>query len=480
MLRRSSTLTLDLQKICDLLITTFSFMGAYVLSQHFFPDTLKDNLTHSNYYLIMLLVIISWFIAFKWINMYMSYREQPFILFFKTVIKSCLMGMVLLSIALFYLRIPGDHRFLLTLFLFLNICMLTIEKFIILKTLEKLRTDGFNTRRILIIGSKKRAISVIQTIEAHKASGYKIMGCFEIDPDRLGQTVINGHKVIGVIDTLEAYCRNNIVDELIFAVPLKKIANGEQYFILAERMGIKVRIVPDWQLHYLEYRPNIGTLRIENFLGVYNMVIQSTPQNEGALLIKRAFDITFSLFCMLLLSPLLLGIAIAIRFYTKGPIFYIQERLGINGRIFKLYKFRTMIENADEMRKDLENMNEADGPVFKIKKDPRIIPRIGHFLRRTGLDELPQLLNVLQGKMSLVGPRPPIANEVFKYSVDQRRRLSMKPGITCLWQISPNRNDMSFEEWMQLDLKYIDTWSLFNDFVILFMTIRAVIAGEGR
>jgi lipopolysaccharide/colanic/teichoic acid biosynthesis glycosyltransferase len=183
---------------------------------------------------------------------------------------------------------------------------------------------------------------------------------------------------------------------------------------------------------------------------------------------------------MVLLSPVFIGIGLAIKLFSKGPVFYTQERLGMNGRRFMVYKFRTMVKGADERLKELAEMNEADGPVFKIKNDPRIIPYIGSFLRKSSLDELPQLFNVLKGEMSLVGPRPPIPKEVDEYSVWHRRRLSMKPGMTCLWQIAPQRNDLSFEEWMKLDLKYIDNWSLFNDFKILVLTAKAVMTGAGR
>jgi exopolysaccharide biosynthesis polyprenyl glycosylphosphotransferase len=245
-------------------------------------------------------------------------------------------------------------------------------------------------------------------------------------------------------------------------------------------MGIKVRIIPDWEIHYLMYRPDIATIQFEDFLGVYNMAFQSTPQNEGALLIKNALDYVGAVILIILLLPLLAAIGLAIKIFSSGPVFYQQERLGMNGRRFMVYKFRTMVADADERLKELVEMNEADGPVFKIRKDPRVIPYVGTFLRRTSLDELPQLINVLKGEMSLVGPRPPIPKEVDEYSVWQMRRLSMKPGMTCLWQCAPRRNDLSFEEWMKLDLKYIDTWSLFNDLKILVLTIKAVMTGSGR
>jgi len=362
----------------------------------------------------------------------------------------------------------------------LNICLLTLSKFIIFKTLEKVRTDGFNTRNVLIVGSQGRARQIIEAVEKFKATGYKVLGCFDVEEEKLGTKVLNGHKVIGLVTDLEHYLRDNIVDELIFAMSLQKIKKGDRYIVMAESMGIKVRIIPDWELHYLMYRPDIATIQFEEFLGVYNMTLQSTPQNEGKLLIKNAVDFVSTVILVVLFLPFFIGIGLAIKIFSKGPVFYKQERLGMNGRRFMVYKFRTMVKDADELLKELEEMNEADGPVFKIKDDPRIIPHVGSFLRKSSLDELPQLFNVLKGEMGLVGARPPIPKEVDEYSVWHRRRLSMKPGMTCLWQIAPRRNDLSFEEWMKLDLKYIDNWSLFNDFKILVLTAKAVLTGAGR
>jgi lipopolysaccharide/colanic/teichoic acid biosynthesis glycosyltransferase len=178
--------------------------------------------------------------------------------------------------------------------------------------------------------------------------------------------------------------------------------------------------------------------------------------------------------------PLFVLISLAIVIVSPGPVFYRQERLGRGGRRFNVLKFRTMVMNADQMLDQLREMNEADGPAFKIRNDPRIIPWVGTFLRKTSLDELPQLINVLKGDMSLVGPRPPLPNEVDQYEIWQRRRLSMKPGLTCFWQIAPRRNDLTFDEWMRLDLEYIDKWSLHLDFLILLRTAGAVLTGAGR
>lgn len=480
MLKEHSTFILDMQKATDIGITAFSFIAAYFIKRNLLPGKLSKLSIEPNYYIVLLLIIIAWYISFKWAGMYMSYRQQPFWHFFTAILKACFLGMVILNITMYFLHIQGISRLLIGIFLVLNVFLLTLAKFLIYKILEKIRADGLNTRNILIVGSKQRAIELIETVERYKSTGYRVLGCFDVDESQVGQTVVNGHEVIGLVKDLEAYLRNHVVDELVFAMPLRLIEKGDRYMALAESLGVSVRIIPDWELHYLMYRPDIATIKFENFLGVHTMALQSTPQNEGKMLVKHMGDFAVALALTLLLLPVFLAIGIAIKVFSKGPVFYKQERLGMNGRHFMMYKFRTMIDHADEMLKELAEMNEVDGPVFKIRKDPRIIPYVGTFLRKTSLDELPQLLNVLKGEMSLVGPRPPIPKEVDEYSVWHRRRLSMKPGMTCLWQIAPRRNDLSFEEWMKLDLKYIDNWSLFNDFKILVLTAKAVLTGAGR
>ncbi|MDA3789399.1 MAG: sugar transferase [Desulfobacula sp.] len=480
MLKEHSTFILDMQKTIDIGITAFSFIAAYFIKRNLLPGSLSNLSKDPNYYIVLLLIIIAWYISFKWMGMYMSYRRQPLWQFFITILKSCLLGIILVNIAMYFLHIQGISRLLMGIFLILSISLLTLSKFIIFKILEKVRTDGLNTRNVLIVGSKERAKDLIKAVEKYKATGYRVLGCFDVDEAQLGQPVFNGHEVIGLVKDLEAYLRDNIVDELIFAIPLKKLEKGDQTLAFAESLGINVRIIPDWELHYLMYRPGVAVIRFEEFLGVQTMALQSTPHNEGAMLIKHVFDFLGALILTIILLPVFIGIGLAIKVFSKGPVFYKQERLGMNGRRFMVYKFRTMTEHADEMLKELAEMNEADGPAFKIRNDPRIIPYVGSFLRKTSLDELPQLFNVLKTEMGLVGPRPPIPKEVDEYSVWHRRRLSMKPGMTCLWQIAPRRNELSFEDWMKLDLKYIDTWSLFNDFKILVLTAKAVLTGAGR
>jgi exopolysaccharide biosynthesis polyprenyl glycosylphosphotransferase len=192
---------------------------------------------------------------------------------------------------------------------------------------------------------------------------------------------------------------------------------------------------------------------------------------------KRIMDLTVSFLMIILLSPLLLGVALVIKFTSPGPVLFIQPRVGMNKRSFKLFKFRSMYVNAEQRLKELAHLNEMDGPVFKIKNDPRITP-IGRFIRKTSIDELPQLFNVLTGHMSLVGPRPPLLDEVNRYEWLFRKRLSIKPGITCLWQIS-GRNEVTFKQWMEMDKYYVENWSLWLDIEILLKTIPAVLFRKG-
>jgi exopolysaccharide biosynthesis polyprenyl glycosylphosphotransferase len=213
-------------------------------------------------------------------------------------------------------------------------------------------------------------------------------------------------------------------------------------------------------------------------MGLPFMSLSSIPHKNADLIIKAVIDYFVAGFSLIILSPLLILIAITIKLTSKGPILFTQIRSGLNGRQFTLYKFRTMVSNAEELKEQLKVINEMDGPVFKITNDPRVTP-VGHFLRRTSLDELPQLFNIIKGEMSLVGPRPPLPSEVQEYQLWQRRKLSMKPGLTCIWQVS-GRNNVSFKEWMTMDLEYIDKWSLFLDFKLLVLTVKEVTHGGGK
>jgi len=223
---------------------------------------------------------------------------------------------------------------------------------------------------------------------------------------------------------------------------------------------------------------NLTNAFSENIADHKFLTFTNVPYKPSSLTIKTIFDIFISFIAIIVLSPLLLGIVLAVFFSSRGPVIFTQERIGLRGRPFRLYKFRTMVIDAEEQLKELETKNESDGPTFKIAADPRIT-KVGKFLRKTGLDELPQLFNVLKGEMSLIGPRPPLESETRQYKRWQLRRLSVKPGLSCFWQIKPERNSIKFEKWMEMDLAYIDNWSLRLDFLIMVKTIKTVFQRSG-
>jgi exopolysaccharide biosynthesis polyprenyl glycosylphosphotransferase len=265
--------------------------------------------------------------------------------------------------------------------------------------------------------------------------------------------------------------QNHVVDELLFAVNNDELERLEPLIDRCHKEGIRTRVD-------LGFFPRtFPRVHLENLRHIPLLTLGSTPNNEFALFAKRAVDLIVSALALILLSPLLLIIAILVRLTSPGPILYRQIRCGLNGRRFALYKFRSMVANADELRADLDSLNELEGPAFKMKNDPRCTP-LGRWLRKFSLDELPQLWNVLIGEMSFVGPRPPLPQEVEMYAPWQRRRLRMRPGLTCLWTLE-GRNRLSFDRLVQFDLAYIDNWSLWLDLKIFLKTIPHVALGRG-
>ena len=389
-------------------------------------------------------------------------------------------GIVIMSVALYVLKIKDISRIMIGLFATLDVALLILRRLIHRHISARKMNDPAVARQVLIIGTKERAKEIMATILGNKDQGFGIVGCLDPDPLRVGGRIENGVEVIGRMEDLNEVLRHRVVDEVVFAMPLQEIENADRYIFIAEQMGVAVRIVPDWQIHYLSYQPILASTLFETLAGVPVLSLVTAKKPAAATMIKGAIDVGVAGLALLILSPLMVLVALMIKIVSPGPVLFRQVRCGLNGRRFTLYKFRTMTSDAEKKLEDLKKLNEADGPVFKIRKDPRIIPLIGSFLRRHALDELPQLFNILKGEMSLVGPRPPIPAEVDHYLDNWRRRLSMKPGLTCLWQVAEQRNEMAFDDWVKLDLEYIDQWSLSLDMRIIFQTARAVLTGQGR
>lgn len=480
MLREYEKLVVKTHKLIDIVLTVAAYLGAYAIKKYLLPAPYRGLIDVPNYTTLAFLIIIIWYTCFALFNMYASYRSQTFSKIFWTMAKAVFTGMLFLGLCMYLLKITDVSRIMMGIFFLVNIALLGLSKGITYGMLTKFRKHGYNFRNLLIIGARDRAVEIIDAIGNRLESGYKVLGCLDTDPVEVGKVVKNDIRVIDTVDSLEKVLRTQVVDQVLFSLPLKRIEEVERYLLLAEEMGVPIRIFPDWQVEKIGYEPKIAHFRFETFLGIPTLTLTTTPDKHRELFVKSIFDRGFASLALVLCLPLFLLISIVIKLSSKGPVFFKQERIGRNGRRFRFYKFRTMVFDAEAKQEELKGLNESDGPVFKIKKDPRIIPFTGSLLRKTGLDELPQLINVLTGEMSLVGPRPPMPDEVKKYDVWQRRRLSMKPGLTCLWQITPDRNDIDFEKWMSLDLKYIDNWALGLDFKILLKTAWLVLLGTGR
>lgn len=332
------------------------------------------------------------------------------------------------------------------------------------------RSRGYNYRNILIVGTGRRAQEFLDLVNQHREWGYRIVGFLDKDAKMVGGA-IKDYKVLGVLEDLPGILEKQVIDEVVFVVPRAWLSSIDRYILYCESVGVPATLSTDF--FDLEIAAGVP----KEIQGFTFLTFETSRLKETELVFKRLFDVVVSLVALAFASPLLLVTAAFIKLTSKGPVFFKQERCGKNGRRFTLYKFRSMVVDAEARLEELKALNEMSGPVFKIKNDPRLT-RIGKFIRKTSIDEFPQFWNVLKGDMSIVGPRPPLPSEVQQYQPWHRRRLSMKPGITCIWQVS-GRNEIDFDQWMRLDLQYIDRWSLWLDVKILFQTVKAVFSARG-
>jgi exopolysaccharide biosynthesis polyprenyl glycosylphosphotransferase len=340
-------------------------------------------------------------------------------------------------------------------------------RFSIRAVLRAMGRTGRRVRYWAIVGSGAYAAELVRTIRAQEY-GMRLAG-YVLDDG--APPPEDGALVLGRVSELASLLERHVLDELVFAVPRERLAGMQDAILTAEELGVPVRISLDVM------RFGRARMSVSEIAGVPMIALHRTPSDTLALATKRAFDALASAAVLVLLAPLYVAIAVAIKLDSPGPVFFRQRRVGLNGRTFDILKFRSMYVDAEARQEALRGRNEMSGPVFKMSNDPRVT-RVGRLIRKTSLDEFPQFWNVLRGDMSVVGPRPPIPSEVRQYKRWQRRRLSVKPGITCIWQVS-GRNDIDFDRWMELDLQYIDGWSLWRDVQICLRTIPALLTARG-
>jgi len=326
---------------------------------------------------------------------------------------------------------------------------------------------------MLIVGTNERARKFARNIETKPELGYRLVGFVDEKWEGNGDLEKFGWKLVCDFNGLTPYISQNVVDEVVIALPMQSLyREASKIFSASEQQGIIVRYVSDL------FNRKLPHSEAEYFEGEALISNDAGAMGGWKAAAKRAIDIVISAVLLVILSPIAFFTAIATKINSPGPIHYVQDRVGLNKRRFRLYKFRSMVDSADQKQGELEDLNEVDGPVFKINNDPRITS-VGKIVRKTSIDELPQLFNVLKGDMSLVGPRPLPVRDYTGFDQDwHRRRFSVRPGITCLWQIN-GRSSIPFEKWMELDMEYIDHWSLWLDLNILIKTIPAVLRNSG-
>jgi exopolysaccharide biosynthesis polyprenyl glycosylphosphotransferase len=458
-----------LLRIGDILAITIAFQLSYVINYFELGGFFFTDLRLLWIYLI---VTPLWLLILYLIEITEIPRTKRYSTLFFEYLQSTIFIIVLLLVTYFVFKLSAISRLFLIEVAVFGFIFLFLARVIEYKLLKSYRSRGYNYLNTVLIADET-SIPFIESLLASKEWGYRIVLIFSSS----SAIIQKYHSDIEILPeksrkSLYDFMEIEPIDEVMYVKA--KIVPAEVRAIIrsCEELGVVFRLKHDESRLNLTNAINstIGDARFMTFINV--------PYRPSTLALKKIFDIFVSLLLLIILSPVLLFIAVGIKFTSSGPVIYKQARVGLRGRQFDLYKFRTMVSGAEELRKDLLLKNEADGPVFKIKDDPRIT-MIGKLLRRTGLDELPQLFNVLKGEMSLIGPRPPLQEETVHYERWQLRRLSVKPGLSCFWQIKPERNNIKFEKWMEMDLAYIDNWSMRLDFVILLKTIRTIFHRSG-
>ncbi len=471
MVRQRAKLVAVALYVSDLAILAAAFLAAYWMRDALPANGYEVLLPFDRYLWLLVIILPLWSVLLAYFGLYQSFRTRPLWTEPWALLKAAFWGTLLLATLSFAFKLHYVSRLLIVLFGVAAFLLLSGERLAVRSIARAARRKGYNYRNVLVVGTGRRAREIAQIVEDQKHWGLKLLG---LVCDSAGQRGARSgsHPIVGTTEEMANILRHEVVDEVIFAVSRKRLEELEEIFLMCEELGIRAHVAVNFFPHM------IAKVHLDDLHGVPLLTFTTTPYNEFLLVLKRAFDIVTSGVLLLVLSPLLLLIAVAIKATSPGPVLFKQARVGLNGRRFTLYKFRSMVQDAESRKQEILHLNEMTGPVFKIKDDPRLTP-IGKLLRRTSFDELPQLLNVFKGNMSIVGPRPPIPEEVCEYKSWQRRRLSMKPGLTCLWQINGRNGIVDFDRWMELDLQYIDNWSLKLDLKIFLKTIPAVLLGRG-
>lgn len=453
--------------IADTLLLVLAFFAAYQIRSSL-PLSRNFELEAPTMGLLLGLSFVSWIFVAYWHEIYDRTDSANPKQILADTLKQSALGGIGLVLGIYLLRLDLSRPFLL-LYVFFAFVLVSVFRLNAGTLVGAIRREFSQPYYVLIAGTGERALRIAETIERGHTHGLVLEGFIDAAPDRTVLSLAKDYPV-WPIDRLPELLRASVIDEVVFAVPSEQLASLEDVFLACDEEGVRTRVAVD-------FFPHVNSqVYLDRLSEVPLLTFSAAPHDEVKLFLKRLIDIACSASALILLSPLLLFTALLVKLTSRGPVFFSQERCGLSGRRFTVHKFRSMVANAEERKAELEHLNVKQ-TAFKIPNDPRLTP-LGRWLRKFSIDELPQLWNVLLGDMSLVGPRPAVPNEVERYEGWQRRRLRMRPGLTCLWAIN-GRDKLDFETWMRMDMQYIDTWSLWLDWQIIVRTIPQVLLGRG-
>jgi exopolysaccharide biosynthesis polyprenyl glycosylphosphotransferase len=448
----------------DLLLTAIAFQAAYFTR---LALQLEHDFAIPEYPLVLGFCVLIWVAAGGFLDVYDRLGGSTWRIIVRDAFRQAMLGALCLLIFEFVLRLDLSRLFL-SFFALYSGVLLLLFRLIAVRVTGAFRRIA--QRYMLVVGTGERAVRLASVLERGAEGGLHLRGFLATDPAAPESIRLDREYPVHPISELPVMLGLHVIDEILFAVESPELANLEEVFLLCDEEGVRTRVAVD-------FFPHVNSqIRLENLGDTQLLTFFAAPDDDLRLLVKRVVDLLVASVVLLITLPLLLIIALAVRLTSPGPILFLQERCGLNGRKFRCYKFRSMSVDAEQRKAEVIHLS-ARQTATKIPNDPRLTS-IGRFLRKFSLDELPQLINVIRGEMSLVGPRPAIPSEVAQYERWQRRRLRMRPGLTCLWALN-GRDQVDFETWMRLDLEYIDNWSLSLDWRILLRTIPHVLTGKG-
>ena len=459
--------------LSDIILAALAFEAAYqtraVLHLHF-----EFYLTVEQKALVLGFALVAWVTIGLWLGIYDKLDSGHPRVILRDTARQCAWGALCLILFEYVLRLDLS-RFFLGLFSAYAWVLLLLFRLTAGRLVGVIRREFAAPHYVMVVGTGERAIRMAEALEQSAEYGVRLRG-FLSEPSEGPEGAPPAEITLGAlykvqpIGELPSILRQHVVDEIIFAVGSESLANLEEVFLLCDEEGVRTRVAVDFFPHVN------SSVSLDRFGATPLLTFTAAPYDEIRLLVKRLTDIAIAAAGLVVLAPFMAAISILIRLTSRGPVIFRQVRCGLNGRRFLFYKFRSMCQNAEELKPALEHLNTRE-TVFKIPDDPRLTS-VGRYLRKFSIDEWPQLWNVLRGDMSLVGPRPAVPNEVDRYQRWQRRRLRMRPGLTCLWAVA-GRDTLDFDTWMKMDMQYIDNWSLGLDWKIIARTIPRVLTGRG-